>query len=72
LTVSLIASKRDMGRRLGPIVRVSFVPTCRYGCSDRYFSFVTAAAQANMAQGFLLSDEAERVVREARKVRFSG
>lgn len=44
----------------------------RYGNSVRYVEWVTAAAQANVAQGFLLAVEADRVVSEARLVRFSG
>jgi hypothetical protein len=45
--------------------------TRRYGSEDRYLSLVTAAVQANLAQGFLLPEEADRVVNEARQVRFS-
>lgn len=43
----------------------------RYGSPDRYVSLVTAAVQANLAQGFLLPEEAERVIGEARQVGFS-
>lgn len=43
----------------------------RYGSLDRYVDLVTAAVQANLAQGFLLPEEAARVMEEARQVRFS-
>jgi hypothetical protein len=42
----------------------------RYGSLDRYVALVTAAAQANLSQGFLLPEEAARVIDEARQVRF--
>ena len=43
----------------------------RYGSSARYVDLVTAAVQANLAQGFLLPEEADRVVREARQTLFN-
>ena len=45
--------------------------TRRYGRPDRYVALVAAAVQANLAQGFLLPQEADRVMAEARLVRFS-
>jgi hypothetical protein len=42
----------------------------RYGSLDRFVVLVTAAVQANLAQGFLLPEEAARVIDEARQVRF--
>lgn len=42
----------------------------RYGKPDRYVALVTAAVQANLAQGFLLPEDAARVIDEARQVAF--
>ena len=42
----------------------------RYGKPDRYVALVTAAVQANLAQGFLLPEDAARVIDEARQVVF--
>lgn len=43
----------------------------RYGNPARFVDLVIAAVQANLAQGFLLPEEAERLVQEARRECFS-
>lgn len=43
----------------------------RYGSPDQYVNLVTVAVRANVAQGFLLQEDAHRVVGEARQVRFN-
>jgi Alpha/beta hydrolase domain len=45
--------------------------TRRYGSPDRYVALVASAVQSNLAEGFLLPEEADRVLAEARRVRFS-
>ena len=44
--------------------------TRRYGSSARYVNLVSAAVQVNLAQGFLLPQDAEQVLVQARQVRF--
>lgn len=45
--------------------------TRRYGSLAHYVERVTAVVRANLAQGFLLPEEADRVLEEARQVPFS-
>lgn len=42
----------------------------RYGSAQRYQAQVDSVVQANLVQGFLLPEEAQRVLTEARRVRF--
>lgn len=46
--------------------------TRRYGSLAEYVDRVTAVVAANLAQGFLLQEEASRVIAEAQCARFSG
>lgn len=45
--------------------------TDRYGNQARFLDRVASAVRANLAQGFLLPEEAERVLREAGEIRFN-
>lgn len=45
--------------------------TRRYGDVERYVALVSAAVQANVTQGFLLPEDAARVIDEARLARFN-
>ena len=44
----------------------------RYGNPAAYLEKVTAAVEFNLSQGFLLAEDALRVLAEARSVRFEG
>jgi Alpha/beta hydrolase domain len=46
--------------------------TRRYGSPARYLAQVKAVVEANVTQGFLLAEDAQRVLREASAVRFEG
>ena len=73
-----VPSSKNVGVNEGPPRMAGhhrdFLPAelvSRYGSPARYVGLVAAAVQAHLAQGFLLPEEADRVMAEARQVQFS-
>lgn len=72
--VSINVGVSDKGPRIAGY-HLDFTPedlARRYGTPATYLEKVTAAVETNLAQGFLLAEDALRVIAEARSVRFEG